>query len=208
MKLLGLTGGIGTGKTTASDWFRRHGIEVIDTDVVARDIVKPGQPALAEIAARFGSTVLDADGTLRRDVLAKAIFSDPQARQDLEAILHPRIRAVWQGRVAEWRAAGKKAAVVVIPLLFETKATGFDATLCMACTAKTQERRLLARGWSPEQSAQRVSAQLPMEKKMALSDYVVWTEGALAASEGQLQRILITTGFKFTDHRQQFGVSE
>ncbi|MBI2929041.1 MAG: dephospho-CoA kinase [Verrucomicrobia bacterium] len=191
MKTFGLTGGIGMGKSTAAELLLQRGVALSDSDLIARQVVEPGQPALSEIARAFGAEMLDGAGRLRRDELARRVFSDHAARERLEAILHPRIRAVWQARVAEWRAAGRPVGVAMIPLLFETHAQSqFDATICLACSAATQRARLLARGWTPEQIDQRNRAQWPIEKKMGLADYVVWTEGSLAVLAEQLARII------------------
>ncbi|MEW6305337.1 MAG: dephospho-CoA kinase [Verrucomicrobiota bacterium] len=190
MKLFGLTGGIGAGKTTATELLQRRGIPVIDTDRIARDVVEPGTPGLAEVVKRFGPQVLNERGGLRREELAKMVFGDEQARRDLEAILHPRIRAAWQDGVAKWRAEGRPVGVVVVPLLFETDAAKhFDATVCLACTPETQRQRLLARDWTEEQIRQRIAAQFSMEKKMALATYVVWTEGVIDVLARQLEEI-------------------
>jgi len=191
MKTLGLTGGVGTGKSTAAQLLQRRGAAVVDTDELAREVVRPGQPALAEIREVFGKDIIAPDGHLRRDVLARIVFADPAARQRLEDILHPRIRNLWCAQITAWRNEGKRLAVVVIPLLYETKAeTELDAVICVACTAATQRRRLLARGWTPEQIEQRIQAQWPIEKKMALADYVIWTEGGLDVHAEQLDRII------------------
>jgi len=191
VKTFGLTGGIGMGKSTAADLLRQRGLPVIDTDVVARQIVEPGQPALREIQQLFGREIVRDDGCLRRDELARRVFANADARRSLEQILHPRIRAVWQAQLASWRAEDRPAAVTIIPLLFETDAAGyFDATICVACSAKTQRLRLRARGWTDDQIDQRNAAQLAAEKKMLLSDYVVWTEGPLDILEAQLHRII------------------
>ncbi|MBI3881324.1 MAG: dephospho-CoA kinase [Verrucomicrobia bacterium] len=191
MILLGLTGGIGTGKSAAAEILRRRGLPVADTDLIAREVVEPGQPALAEVVKEFGPEILDAAGRLRRDELARRVFSDTEARRKLEAILHPRIRDEWRRVTDGWRAAGQKLGVVVIPLLFETDAAGsFDATICTACSAATQRQRLGQRGWSGEQIAARLAAQWPLEKKMAAATFVVWTEAGLEIHEAQLERIL------------------
>lgn len=191
MKTFGLTGGIGMGKSTAADLLRRRGIPVVDSDVIAREIVEPGQPALTEIQKRFGADIIDADGRLRREELARRIFSDTCARRDLESILHPCIRAIWQARLKEWQSEGHAVGVAIIPLLFETDAAGsFDTTVCVACTAASQRERLRARGWTDGQIDQRIQAQLPIGKKMSLADRVVWTEGSLGVHEEQLRRIL------------------
>lgn len=195
MKRLGLTGGIGMGKTAAADYLRRRGLPVVDTDQLARELVEPGQPALADIAAAFGPAVLDAEGSLRRLELAGLVFSDESRRRQLEAILHPRIRAAWRAQLEAWQRAGRPAAVVVIPLLFETGAAGeFDATLCVACSAASQRERLRARGWSDEEIARRLAAQWPIERKLAAADFVIWAEGGLEQTEAQLDRVLDSLG--------------
>ncbi len=191
MKLLGLTGGVGMGKSTVADLLRSLGLPVVDTDQLARELVAPGQPALEEIRTAFGPEVVDETGVLRRDRLAEKVFSDSAARRRLEAILHPRIREQWLAAADVWRVAGKRGGVVVIPLLFETDAQGhFDATICVACTPASQRERLRARGWSNAEIDRRCAAQWPIERKMAAADYVVWTEGDLAATRSQLLRIL------------------
>lgn len=191
MKTFGLTGGIGMGKTTAAQILRDHGVPLTDSDDIARQAVEPGQPALDEIARVFGPEVIGPTGRLRREELGRRVFADERARRQLEAILHPRIRAVWQAQLERWRREGRPLAVAVIPLLFETGAEqNFDATICLACTASTQRARLLARGWTPEQIEQRNRAQWPIERKIALADYVVWTEGDLETTAAQLARII------------------
>lgn len=190
MRVYGLTGGIGMGKSTCADLLVRHGVSVIDTDALARQLVEPGTPALAEIVAAFGRAILDSSQRLRRDVLAGIVFSDATARAKLEAILHPRIQTAWLAQLAEWRAAGVKTSVVVIPLLFETSTESrFDCIVCVACSERTQRARIAARGWSPEEFAQRSAAQLPIEQKMNRSRYVIWTEGSLAAHLEQVARV-------------------
>src|SRR6266699_824329 len=162
MKVLGLTGGVGMGKSTCAQLLCSRGVPLVDTDELAREVVEPGQPALAEVSAVFGHAIIGPDGRLRRDELARRVFADPPARRQIEEILHPPIHALWRRQVEAWRAQARPLAVVVIPLLFETNAQGeFDATICVACSASTQRRRLLARGWSPEQLDQRIRAQWP-----------------------------------------------
>ena len=191
MKLFGLTGGIGMGKSAAAQIFERRGVPVVDTDILARRIVEPGQPALAEIQRVFGDHVVAPDGELRREELARIIFSDPAARQKLESITHPRIRELWGQQVDLWRAQNRPVGVVVIPLLFETNAESeFDATICVACSTATQRKRLQDRGWTPEQIAQRIAAQLPIDKKIAKADFVAWNEGSMEVLAEQLERMV------------------
>ena len=195
MKAVGLTGGIGMGKSTSAQLLRERGVRVVDTDDLARQVVEPGQPALAEVREVFGAGILGADGQLRRDELARRVFADAAARARLESILHPRIRALWRAQVETWRAEGHPLAVVVIPLLFETGAEAeLDATICVACSAATQRERLLARGWSPQQIEQRLRAQWPIEQKMDRADYLVWTEAGLDVHAAQIERICAAAG--------------
>jgi len=191
MKLIGVTGGVGTGKSTCAGMLAALGLPVVDTDQLARELVAPGTPGLAEIRGAFGERVVDGAGTLRREALAEIVFADASWRQQLESILHPRIREAWLAQAARWRSEGCQAGVVVIPLLFETAAEGaFAGTLCVACTPASQRQRLAARGWSAEQMAQRLAAQWPLARKLAAADYVIWTEGSLAVTEMQLRQVL------------------
>ncbi len=191
MKVLGLTGGIGMGKSTSAQLFRSRGVSVVDTDDLARQVVEPGQPALAEVLAAFGHQLAGPDGQLRRDELARRVFADATARKRLEAILHPRIRALWRAQLVAWQAGGRPLALVVIPLLFETEADAeVDGTICVACSTATQHLRLRARGWSPEQIEQRLQAQWPVETKMARADYLIWTEAEVDVHAAQVDKIL------------------
>ena len=191
MKVFGLTGGIGMGKSAAAKLLTARNFPVLDTDEIARQIVAPGQPALAEIREKFGQQIITPDGSLDRPKLADLVFRDPAARQQLEAILHPRIRATWTEQLVQLRAEGHPTAIVVIPLLFETAAqTSFDATVCLACSVATQHQRLTARGWTPDQIAARNHAQFPVEKKMHLANFVIWTEGNLEIHAAQLLRVI------------------
>src|SRR5512136_369922 len=116
MKVLGLTGGIGMGKSTSAQLLRSRSVLVVDTDDLARQVVEPGQPALAEVQRDFGADIVGADGRLRRDELARRVFGAPAARLRLEAILNPPIRALWRAQMQTWRGEGRPLAVVVIPL--------------------------------------------------------------------------------------------
>ena len=194
MILIGVTGGVGMGKSTSASILQDRGFPLIDTDQIARDIVEPGQPALETIRQVFGDAVIDAEGRLRRDALAMIVFSDPTPRKQLEAITHPLIRQRWVALARSWEAQGEKVGFVVIPLLYETAAQGaFASVVCVACSPVTQARRLALRGWSKEESQRRVEAQLPIEQKISLANQVVWTEGDLT-SHGR-QWTLIVEGW-------------
>jgi dephospho-CoA kinase len=197
MRMFGLTGGIGMGKTTAGLILARLGCRILDTDSIARELTEPGQPALSEIREAFGDEVFSPDGQLRRDLLARRVFADPADLSRLEAILHPRIRHVWVGQMNEWRSQSVSCAAVIIPLLFETDAAReVDSTICIACSEEMQQRRLAERGWTTRQIAERVQAQMTVRRKMELADYVVWNCAGLDLLEVQLARIL---GLKLED---------
>ena len=191
MKVIGLTGGVGMGKSACAQLLQWRGAVVVDTDELARQVVQPSQPALAQIQEIFGQDIVGADGQLKREELAQIVFVDAPARRKLEDILHPRIRDLWRAQLDSWRNEGKPLAVVVIPLLFETKAeTEFDTVICVACSTATQQQRLLARGWTPEQIEQRNAAQMPVEEKMLRAHYVVWTEAGMDVHAQQVYRIV------------------
>jgi len=191
MKVCGLTGGVGMGKSTAARFFRERGAQIVDTDELARRLVQPGQPALAAIQSVFGKRVISLTGELNRAELAQIVFADADARKKLEAILHPLIREQWFAQIEAWRGENYPLAVVVIPLLFETRAEShFDKIICAACSTVAQRERLLARGWTPEQIEQRIAAQMPVEKKIARADFVIWTDGLPDVHAQQIERMV------------------
>ncbi|MBM3824950.1 MAG: dephospho-CoA kinase [Verrucomicrobia bacterium] len=188
---LGLTGGIGAGKSTAAAWFAEHGVCVIDTDVLARELVEPGQAALEEIFSDFGPAMRRPDGSLDRKALASEVFVSDSARQRLEAILHPRIRENWMRKLAALERAGESVAMVVIPLLFETQAERlFNGVIAVGCGSRLQTERLRARGWTVEEIERRVAAQWPAQSKQERADFVIWNEGSLKNLFLQCERIL------------------
>ena len=190
MTRIGLTGGIGCGKTTAASWMVGQGIPVIDTDDLARRLVEPGQEALAAIVGRFGEGILLPDGALDRAGLGKWVFGDAAARRDLEDILHPRIQSAWIAGLNHLETQGLPRAVVVIPLLFEKCYEGmFDLVIAMACSGGTQRERLRKRGWTDAEIDARTASQWTMDAKMQAAGKVVWSEGSLDALHAQLGRI-------------------
>ena len=191
MMTLGLTGGIGMDKSTVADLLARRGAAVVDTDELARLVVRPGESAVEEIRNAFGSAVFHPTRELNREALADVVFRDSVARRKLEAILHPRIQKLWQAQLAAWEREGRKQAVVVIPLLFETGVElEFDTVVCVACSLATQRQRLQKRGWTPEQTDQRISAQMPIAEKMSRAHRVIWNEGDLDVLSLQCDRVL------------------
>jgi dephospho-CoA kinase len=193
MVTLGITGGIGMGKSLTGELLRKRGVMVVDTDDLARELVQPGTPALEKIRKEFGDSVFEGTGELRREKLAEIVFSDVAARKTLENILHPLIRERWRELLATWRERRVDLAAVVIPLLFETNAQdSFDATIAVACGGRTQRQRLHSRGWTSDHIEQRLAAQQPIERKIEQADFVVWTESSPEIHLAQLERILKT----------------
>jgi len=190
-RVLGLTGGVGMGKSTAARLLKKAGLPVVDSDDLAREAVQPGTEGLAEIEDEFGEGFLKPDGSLDRDKMASTVFQDKAVRKRLEAIIHPRVRAVWENRIEQWREQKRPVGVVVIPLLFEVGLQdSFDAVLCVASTASTQRSRLRGRNWSDAQIAARIAAQMDIAQKMDLADHVLWNEGTPDQLGEQLNGIL------------------
>ena len=188
---LGLTGGVGMGKSTASQFLNDLGFKVADTDDIARKLVEPGKPALEDIVKAFGKEVLQDNGELNRKKAAEIVFSDDSKRLKLEEILHPLIRENWELRLNEWSLENEKLGVVVIPLLYETECERyFDKVVCMACSKDIQRQRLRQRGWSDLEIDQRIKAQLLIEEKMSRADYVVWTNGAIDTHAKQWDELI------------------
>jgi dephospho-CoA kinase len=191
VKLCGLTGGVGMGKSTTAAFLQARGARMVDTDHLARELARPGEPALDEIKNSFGKEIISPDGSLRRDELANIVFADPVAREKLEAILHPRIRERWLAQVETWRSEKVPLGVVVIPLLYETQAESwFDRTICVACSENSRQERLLSRGWTSEQIRGRIAAQLPIAEKVGRANFVIWTEGEMENHSRQVDLIL------------------
>ncbi|MCP4303058.1 MAG: dephospho-CoA kinase [Gammaproteobacteria bacterium] len=173
-----LTGGIASGKSTVANMFAELGVAVIDTDVIAREVVQPGQPALDEIRERFGEQVIDTAGKLDRAAMRKRIFADDTARLDLEAILHPRIGAETR-RQAD--AAPGPYQLIVVPLLVGSPLTRFvDRVLVVDCDEDTQIWRLLARDAETVEQARRIlAAQSSREARLAIADDVLRNDRSL-----------------------------
>lgn len=181
MFAVGLTGGIGAGKSTVADLFSDVGVTVIDTDVIARTLVAPGRETLTEIHAAFGDTVIAPDGTLDRPALRRKVFADIAARRRLEAILHPAIR-----RVVEAELAGVRTpyALVVIPLLVETGGYRdlLDRVLVVDCPEAMQLERVMARSaLSRDEAAAILAAQAARDERLAVADDVIGNTGAADA---------------------------
>ncbi len=188
MLRIALTGGIASGKSTVAQLFIALGAKLIDTDQVAREIVTPGAPSLLAIVARFGNSVLAPDGTLDRARLRQLVFADPAARADLEAIMHPAIRA----RVAQLSTTtGGPYQLIAVPLLAETSTQGdYDRVLAVDCEPGLQLHRLMARDGMGEAEARRmIGAQADREARLAIADDVIRNDGDITALAAQVQAL-------------------
>jgi dephospho-CoA kinase len=191
VKLIGLTGGIASGKSTVSAILRRLGAQVIDADALAREIVEPHQPAWIEIVNTFGKEILQADQTLDRKKLRKLVFDEPKARKRLEAITHPKIRQLAQRKIADSAATGAPLVVYEAPLLFETGIhLWLRPVILVACDTAAQKRRLRQRdNLSAAEIGQHLGAQMSLEEKRKLADYVIDNNGTLEDLENTVERL-------------------
>jgi dephospho-CoA kinase len=182
---IGLTGGIASGKSTVADMFAELGAIVIDTDVIAREVVMPGQPALSEIRDAFGDEVIHEDGTLDRAALRQLIFSDDALRLKLEAIVHPKIG---QETVRQATEANGPYQIIVVPLLTESSLIQFvDRVVVVDCDQDTQMSRLLARDTESNAQALRIlAAQASREERLAIADDVIRNGGDLESTSAQV----------------------
>jgi dephospho-CoA kinase len=185
---IGLTGGIGSGKSTVSALLAERGALVVDADRIAREVLEPGTPGLASVVAEFGPSVLGADGTLDRAALAAIVFSDDAARRRLDGLVHPLVRR----RSAELVAAAPPDAVVVndVPLLVETGQAGsYDLVLVVEADAGTRVARLVGRGLTEADARARIAAQASDEQRRAVADVVLDNSGTRDQLAAQVERV-------------------
>ena len=188
-KCIGLTGGIGCGKSTAAQLLAELGWKVIDTDETARAIVNPEQAGWKKLKEVFGDVYFRKDKTLNRALLAETVFKDPQQLAQLNAILHPLIRQHWKKQAKDFLDQGNKV-LVVIPLLYETSSeTEFEKVVAIGCALSTMRQRVYNRGWTEEQFVLRLAAQWPLEKKVCQADFVIWNDGSLALLQNQIRQL-------------------
>lgn len=192
MRVLGLTGGIGCGKSTVAALLEARGVPVVDADQLGREVVAPGSGALRELVAAFGAGILRADGTLDRKGLAAVVFNDRGALRHLDAITHPRIAALATERLRALRDAGHTLAALEAALLLEAgwdRVT--DAVVVVTTTPELQLARLLARGDVTEADARsRIASQMPLATKEARADHLIRNDGSLADLEARVDELL------------------
>ena len=189
--LVGLTGGIATGKSTVSDILQSLGAIVLDADVLAREVVEPGQPALATIVREFGREVLEADGRLDRKRLAAVVFAHPERRRRLEAITHPAIRERFQARLAGLEAEGYEGLVFWdAPVMIEAGGhRAMDRLVVVVADETTQRARAIGRDGDAADVERRIANQLPLAEKVKLADYVIDNSGDRAATEARTREV-------------------
>lgn len=191
MRVIGLTGGIASGKTSVANLLERLGAPVIDADQLAREVVQPGERALAQIAESFGNGVLNADGSLNRAALGEVVFADPEKRRKLESITHPAIKERAEEKLARLKAAGVRTAFYVAPLLIEAGITQrVHEVWVVYLDHETQLARLMARdGLSREAALSRIASQMPMEEKRRLGRVVIDNRGSREDLEAEVLRL-------------------
>ena len=190
MLLVGLTGGIGSGKSTVAGLLEKRGAVVFDADLLAREAVEPGTPGHAAVIERFGADVLAPGGELDREALASIVFADPAARRDLEQIVHPEVRRLFAEGSEAYRDTDR-VVVFSAPLLVETGMhTAFEVLVVVSATVATQIERLMRqRGMSEPSIRARIDAQAPLEDKAAAADFLVDNEGSLDELESQVEQL-------------------
>ena len=192
MKLVGLTGGIASGKSTVAKILQSLGAAIVNADDLAREVVEPGHEAWKEIVASFGTDILQSDQTLDRQKLRTLIFNQPEARKRLESIIHPRVRALAEERIRQYAAAGYPVVIYEVPLLFEGNLQEWlRPVILVACDVETQTARLQNRDHLTAADAEKhIAAQMSLKDKRRLADYVIENNGSLEDLERQTRQIL------------------
>lgn len=188
-KVIGLTGGIACGKTTAARLLAELGWKIIDTDDLAHAVVEPGEEGWKQVQDKFGAAVFNADQTLNRKKLAEMVFNEPSKLAQLNALLHPLIQERWKTQIAAL-SAQEHSVIVVIPLLYEIGVEkDFEKVAVVGCSEKIAWQRAQDRGWSEAHFQARLRGQWPLEKKVALAEFVIWNEGSLNLLQQQIQQL-------------------
>ena len=187
MLRVGLSGGIGSGKSTVARALARRGAIVIDADAISREVVEPGQPGLAAVVERFGRDILDADGRLNRPALAAVVFEDAAARSDLNAIVHPLVAAETLRRQAA--APADSVVVLDVPLLVEAAKAGYDVVVIVEAPEPVRLERLVGRGMSVDDARRRMAAQASDEDRRKVADVVLDNSGSEDDLEAQIDSL-------------------
>lgn len=191
-KVIGLTGGIATGKSTVSNLFRQAGFPIIDADQVAHQLQQPGKTALERLTTYFGPQIVQADGQLNRRKLGEKVFQDPRDRQRLNQIMQPLIRETIADQIANFKKQGLPYVILDIPLLFEAHyAQDCDLVIVVTTTAKTQLQRLMVRNnYSKEEAMRRIDAQMPLQEKIVQADVVIDNNGSQDSTRQQVANFI------------------
>jgi dephospho-CoA kinase len=186
--VIGLTGSIATGKSTVSNMFRDLGLPVVDADRISREVVEPGEKAYEEIVLAFGEDILLPDGSINRKKLGSVVFTNEEKRKQLNEIVHPEVRKSMLQKRDEYIEKGYNAVVLDIPLLFESKLTGYvDKTLVVFADEEVQLNRLMERdNSSKDEAIQRIQAQIPVKQKAQMADAVINNNGSIEETKEQL----------------------
>jgi dephospho-CoA kinase len=195
--IVGLTGGIASGKSTVSAILREHNIPVIDADIIAREVVEPGKEAYNQIVKRFGRDILEEDGTLNRSALGEIVFNDEQKRQQLNAIVHPAVRKEMLSK-RDYYLQNERSVILDIPLLFESNLTHLvDKVLLVYVDEEVQLKRLIERnGFSEREALARIQAQDPLKDKVAKSDEIINNNGSKEETREKVTHIIDSWNLK------------
>jgi dephospho-CoA kinase len=191
--IIGLTGGIASGKSTVSKLLIEKGFSVVDADAAARKAVEPGEPALEKIVDAFGQEILNPDGTLNRGALGEIIFNNEESRKELNGIVHPAVRAQMLDEKDQAFEQGKNTVIMDIPLLYESQLTWMvDKTIVVYVDRKTQLTRLMKRnGLSEEEATARIESQMSLDKKKELAQAVLDNRGTIEETLRQLDELIV-----------------
>jgi dephospho-CoA kinase len=189
---VGLTGGIGSGKSTIAAMFKEHGAHIIDADQIGRDIVEPGAPAIAELAAAFGDSIVAEDGSLVRAELARIAFQTPELTQQMNSIMFPRIVDETNKRFDDAEAAGERIVIYDIPLLTEMGTDLVQMAIVVDVPVETQVERAVARGLPEDDVRRRIAVQQSREDRLALADFVIDNSGSLEQTQAQVDSLWTT----------------
>jgi dephospho-CoA kinase len=191
-RIIGLTGGIASGKSTVSNMLKKRGFAVVDADLAARKVVEPGEPAYRQIVEQFGREILLDDGTLDRAKLGAIVFNEEEKRRQLNAIVHPAVRKKMKEWEEEAVQSGKKTIILDIPLLFESRLQHMaEKIIVVSVDEKTQLKRLMERnGFREEEALARIQAQMPLAEKKKMADAVIDNSGSLGETEKQVEHLI------------------